>query len=349
MEFVDLTLEHFRCFTQLRIEFAPGLNLLHGDNASGKTSLLEALYWLTHKRSFRSRRHAQLIQHEHDSALAIAKVRVAQDAPLPLAAKLTRDGATFRYRQAEPQRSFLQRRFPCVLIEPQRSMDFLRESEQRRRWLDRLVFHVEHPFLAAWQNYQRVLAQRNAAIRQQGQNPDIWNEGLVQCADLVHQYRQRQWNAVAPRIHSLLASLAGDRLPHLELSLRPGWDVKQGLSKHLASLRDSERRMGYTLAGPHRADIVVRDKQGMAKDWLSRGQTKLLALCFQLALITSLSEAGVEPVLLWDDWSSELSSESMQAALGVVVQSTRQAILSSPGCDWPEGVEKPQVMFHVKH
>jgi DNA replication and repair protein RecF len=347
--FVDLRLEHFRCFDRLELDFSAGINLLHGDNASGKSSLLESLYWLTHKRSFRSRRHSQLIQHGQPSAFAIARVQSANEHACPLAAKLTRDGAVFRYQQAEPQRAFLQRRFPCVLIEPQRSMDFLRESEQRRRWLDRIVFHVEHPFLGAWQQYQRALSQRNAAIRQQGQNPALWNDALVQTAHVVQQYRARQWDTVLPRVQELLRTLAQDRLPAITLQFRPGWDVNLGLLEQLRSSADSERKMGYTLVGPHRADIIVRDDRGMARDWLSRGQTKLLALCFQLALISSLSAADVEPVLLWDDWSSELSTASMQSALAVVAQHTRQAILTSPEADWPAGSQPPASMFHVKH
>lgn len=349
MQFIDLQLKHFRCFTQLDLSFRAGINLLHGDNASGKTSLIEALYWLTHKRSFRSRRHAQLIQHGQESAFVLAQVQSAQEAGLPLAAQLGREGAVFRYQHAEPQRAFLQRRFPCVLIEPQRSMDFLRESDQRRRWLDRLVFHVEHPFLNAWQQYQRALAQRNAAIRKPGQDPALWNDALAQAASGVHHYRHRQWTEVLPRVQQLLTTLAQDRLPALTLQLRPGWDLEQGLAAQLRSTQDAEKRLGYTLVGPHRADIIVRDERGMARDWLSRGQTKLLALCFQLGLIASLSRAQIEPVLLWDDWSSELSEASMQSALTVVEQHTRQAILTSPAPDWPAANAAPASMFHVKH
>lgn len=349
MHLHQLEVRDFRCFEQMQLEFAPGINLLRGDNGSGKTSLIEALHLLLQKRSFRTRRLSQIIRQGHSEALAVLKLE-ADGSPQRLATRIRRDQvASVWNEESSPARAQLLRSFPSVLLEPSQVHDIVESAEARRRWLDRGVFHVEHHFLEHWQHFQRALQQRNAAISRRQADLEVWTGALLQRVDVIDGIRRAAFSQLESAVQKVIQDLNWTALNDLRLEYRPGWDEQLGLEAQLRGQADAERRMGFTLSGPHRADVRLRVPKGGVKDWLSRGAQKLLSTALYLGLLSLLRQHQRPGLLLWDDWQAEFSADTQARVLHYLADTQSQVVLSTPGTDWPSPALAPARMFHVKH
>ena len=350
MKFEQLQLQDFRCLPAVELKFEFGLNLIHGPNGSGKTSIIEALHLLVNKRSFRTQRWNQLVRRDSSQALAVANVADDKEQHWRIAALIRNSELQMKCGdENDPKRQQLLKDFPSVLLEPRHGVDFFHEAEARRRWVDETVFHVEHSFLNAWSTFQRALQQRNAALSSRDATFSYWTDTFITAAEVLDSVRRpvfEQLNQHFQHVHSALGNyLLGD----ISMVWRPGWNTEEGLSAHLERTADGERRKGHTLAGPQRADVALQTEEGVAKDWLSRGQQKLVALMVKLAQVALMIERGHSPVVLWDDWQSELSTETQEAALALLRRFQVQVIMTSPHDSWPTSLAAPGMMFHVKH
>lgn len=291
--------------------------LISGDNGAGKTAILEAIHLLATGRSFRESRLQRCQQwqatnttifaelHHHESTHQLGWQRQKQTTTLRL------DGET-----AATQAS-LAWHLPVQVFSPE-SQDLLTHGPQeRRRFIDWGAFYLQDHFLHAWRAYQHALQQRNHALRQQlpEQQVSIWEAPLWQAAQQVDAARQtycQQLAAIAPQ----LAGELSESLNQLTLSYHPGWDNTLTLPEIWQQQRAQDRQLGYTQAGPHRADLKLRLQDRDAIAICSRGQQKLLALALLLAqtrLFTLVKQAS--PVLLLDDLPAELDAQHRQRVL----------------------------------
>ncbi len=334
-----------RLITHVRCDFHPSLNLITGANASGKTSLLEAVYLLGSGKSFRTSQPAHVIQHGASSLTVFG--RVSQGGRTHNLG-VEREGALRRVRvdeKPETSAAALAARLPVQVLAPETHYAFLGASSERRAALNWGVFHVEQDFYGHWQRYQRLLKQRNAALKSGGEI-GAWDVELGILGEQIQRWREQyltRWNErFGPCTHALTSL-------DVRLDLQRGWRQDQALTDALRADRGRDQEAGFTHSGPHRADVVFRAVSGSVRQYYSHGQQKLLVVAARLAQLALLSENGQVPVLLVDDLAAELDRAHRSAVLqwlsGLGIQAFITATEESEIdlSSWPEHAK-----FHVE-
>lgn len=336
-------------------------NLIVGQNGSGKTSLLEAVFLLSRGKSFRHHEPKRYIQHHAKSCAIWAslhdKTTLAIQKQLDnsgLASTLLKVNQNTVYTQSAL--SFL---LPTLLIDPT-GMAILEEgSGHRRQLLDWLAFHVEPRFYPEWLSYQRLLKQRNALLKSAYipvSELGAWDNELSLCAAKLHEYR----HAVFARWQVLFDEMIQRLLPvyqgKISLSYAAGFDVSLGLFEVLKGRLSQDRELGYTRVGAHRADVLVMIKQSneqgeklreQAVNVLSRGEKKLLITALKLSQLQMICEYlhDVRPVVLIDDIDAELDDGAIDVMLDVVITLPCQLFITSLQEDTADKIRQKMTKF----
>jgi DNA replication and repair protein RecF len=319
----------FRCLHRADLDFDPNFTLISGPNASGKTSLLEAVYVLGRGRSFRTRRLEPLIRSGAERMLVVGEAELPERR-VTLGVEGSPDGLRARVGgERVASLTELAWVLPVQVIDPEIHRLIEEGPNRRRRFLDWGVFHVEHSFVEHWQRYKQALRQRNAALKARQSRPavTVWDVELVRYGELISEARQRYVEQLAP----VAASVAA-RLLDLELVIayRPGWAAGIGLSTALEGSFARDLDLGATQVGPHRADLVIRLQGAGVRDRVSRGQQKLLAAVLLLSQIKLFpKDSRTRPTLLLDDPAAELDSVHLRALLDEVRSQPLQLVVTT--------------------
>ena len=341
-----LKVENIRNLATVDIEPDPRLNIVHGANGAGKTSILESIVVLSRGRSFRTTQASELIGPEGDFFRVFAETCQMNAKTRRLG--LERSGQHWRARSDGlelSQLSQLTRELPLVLMEPNSHLLVSGTPEVRRKYLDWGMFHVEREFLSVWRRFSKILKQRNAALRfQKEELLDSLDDVFVKAGIRLGELRKQHSEAVTAKVKELLKDLNPD-LASLELNYSEGWQ-KNSLEEALLAGRQSDLSRGASGVGPHRADVSMVYKGSNAKGVLSRGEQKMLSSAMLLAQALVLGEFGEKPVLLMDDLASEFDADHFKIVLAKA--------LDIGGQVWITGTENPVLkesrkVFHVEH
>jgi DNA replication and repair protein RecF len=329
MGLTRLSLTNVRCIEAAALEPAPEITLLWGPNGSGKTSVLEAIFLLGRGRSFRTRNNSRLIRHGQDHLRIIGDVTGAAHSSGPLGFEVRREGTTTARIQGRAAESLteLSSYFPVQVIEPGIHRLVEEGGYRRRRWLDWAVFHVEPQFMDAWVRYSRALKQRNAALKLKADDARIWDADLARLGESIAGARTRLMERLRPYWEEAVESLAG---LEVELHHQRGWGHEHTLLEALEGARARDALRQLTHAGPHRADVVVRLKGRPAREVLSRGQQKLVAVAMTVAQLRLMKDVtAITPTLLLDDPAAELDGGRLQRFIHVVADLRCQLVITS--------------------
>ena len=185
MHLMQLQIRNFRNLREIDFEPVNGVNLVTGKNASGKTSLLEAIYYLSHVRSFRTSQVTDLIHRNSEQLQVFARVSTDNNQNLPLGIRRSRKKLEVRAnRQVVRRVADITSQFPVQAIHPDSYKLITGSPSQRRQYMDWGVFHVEQGFFQAWRRYKKALAQRNAALKSKQNDAfcTLWDKELGQTA-----------------------------------------------------------------------------------------------------------------------------------------------------------------------
>jgi DNA replication and repair protein RecF len=384
MYLTHLSLTHFRNYTRLELDLPARVHVIRGDNAQGKTNLLEAIYYLATTRSPLTATDRELIQWEaHDEVIPHARARAVYvrqgvehtiDATLVLerengaqrGAQRGVTGLPTRYRRqievdGVPRRAIdVVGRLNAVLFMPQDIALVTGSPGDRRRHLDITLCQIDPIYCQSLSRYNRVLAQRNALLREGRPSEDqlaYWDAQLTRLGGLIlqrrlwaigqldAQARTAQYNltgggerleiAYCCNLEEPLNDIAdcGDQIAALGACLAGPADAEaltEWFARALRAARGEERRRGVTVVGPHRDDIRFYLDGHDAIIYGSRGQQRTVALALKLAEVELMrGETGETPVLLLDDILSELDErrgrhvlETVSAAQQVLMTTT---------------------------
>jgi len=338
---------NFRCLEKVELEFGPRFNLIRGANASGKTSLLEAVSYLGRGKSFRGATASQLTRHGEAGFVLFGEVENGNGRK-SVGVRNSRSGLEIKVG-GESGRSAvaLAEALPLQLIDPEVHNLVAGGPEQRRRFLDWVAFHVEHDHLAIWRRFRRVLKQRNAALKARSSEAVIrsWNLEFLEVAEQLDRSRAQVLRTTLVRLRE-----QGHALLNTELAFeyRRGWTRGKSLGEALEDGFERDLQLGATQSGPHRSDIKISYDERLARKLVSRGQQKLLASAMILAA-TATAQAVLEKplLLLLDDPTAELDDDSVARLMTAVAALGCQVVATSLD---PQALIFPEqpVMFHVE-
>ncbi|MFM2480755.1 DNA replication/repair protein RecF [Celerinatantimonas sp. YJH-8] len=337
----------FRNISSAKIDCHPQLNAIVGDNGSGKTSLLEAIYLLGFGRSFRSSKIRRIVNHQCAELILFAQSdehRIGLKKQIDGTTLLRIDGETVRTQAA------LSKLLPVQLIHPEGYGVINGSPKYRRAYLDWGVFHVEPLFQNIMHRYKRLLKQRNALLKRRAsfREVHIWDRELVTIAEQIKTMREEYFAKIVPTITEITA----DFLPEYQFrfDLYCGWNEEESLAQFLESQYPRECQLGYTLAGPHKADIRIKTEQGNAAECVSRGQLKLLVCALLLAQGQYAFRVLHKPTIyLIDDFAAELDPNKRALLANYLQSNQAQVFITAIEQQMLEGFNLTDGhLFHVK-
>jgi DNA replication and repair protein RecF len=345
-----LRLRDFRNYARLDADFAPGFHLLLGDNAQGKTNILEAIYLMATLRSFRGVGGAQMIRHGAKGYFVGGKIVGQGEREIKMfwalrERKLSLDG--------QPVKK-LTDYFGAL-----RTVVFCTEDLQlvkgaaraRRRFLDLLLAQTNPVYLPLLQRYMRTVRARNALLKQRAADEaalDSFSQELVKLGNQIIQLRRELIPKFSP-----LARLAYRRISNdaEELRIEYAPSVKNDFAVELAQSRAREKTFRATLVGPHRDDLLLLQNGKSAAQFGSEGQKRTLAIALKMAQAEFLTGIhGSPPVLLIDDVMGELDAKRRSGLLPLLERSHQargQVFMTCTEENWPQELARELKRWRV--
>ena len=324
MRLDSVTLRDFRNYSEAQLEFAPGVNLIVGKNAQGKTNLLEAIAYLGSGRSFRAQKHSELVRFGSDFG-EIEGSLFSQERQQQIRWVLfggSRPRQLYRNGAKKRNAADLAGVLPTVLFCPEDLMMLKAGAAQRRRFGDNALCGLRPNYEAALTEYNRILEQKSRILKDHFENPALlevlpeFNRRLIQVGALLISYRARFYDALGQSAAGFHREFSGGSeefsLEYKTVStvkdpFAPLETLQDDLREHLQSHARTEKETGQCLTGPHKDDFGVSLSGIDLKAYGSQGQTRTAAISLKLAQRELMGREWKDtPVLLLDDVLSEL-------------------------------------------
>ena len=317
----SLKLREFRNYQELEITPHPGVNILFGQNGSGKTNLLEAIHYCALGRSHRTSQDKEVVCKGADFAavgVQLQKNAVRMDIQVKLTPGEIRKKSVFVDRKRANRLSDLMGHVQCVIFSPEDLMLVKEGPSIRRRYLDMMLSQLSTAYFTALQQYQKALDQRNALLREVKKGArldsammDAFEEAMAAQCEVIIPLRRRMVAHTAFIAGEKYASISGREHEEFrmeyECCVPEGEDIVAYARDELKSTRQEDVYRGSTSFGIHREDIALTLKGRDMKVFASQGQIRTASLSMKLAQLEVFrGETGEAPILLLDDVMSEL-------------------------------------------
>ena len=349
MNLCDLELRDFRNYEEIKIEFDPGVNLIVGDNAQGKTNLLEAIAYLGSGKSFRAQKTREMVRFGADFADISGSV-FAEERNQTLRWVLfsgSRPRQIWRNGAKKKTAGDISGVLPTVLFCPEDLMVLKTGAAARRRLGDHALCQLRPNYDAALTEYNRILEQKSRILKDHFENPALleilpeYNTRLCQVGALLISYRARFYDSLgkaAARFHGQFSggaeefALEYNTVSTVDDPFAPVSKLTEELLDHLDRHYRAELETAQCLTGPHKDDFTVSLSGIDLKAYGSQGQTRTAAISLKLAQRELMGrEFGEEPVLLLDDVLSELDPGRQDFVLNQIVSGQVFITCCEPG------------------
>ena len=358
MSLVSLNVSNFRNIEALSLELSPNINLFLGENGSGKSSLLEAIYFLSHGKSFRTSKFKSVIQHQKPSMVLHGKKQF-NNLVIPLGLQKERSGDTLAKIHGKRCERIAQLAevLPVQIITPESFELFFGGPKERRRFLDMGLFHVEQSFYYHWYRFNKLLKQRNALLKSKPKNYEqqilFWDKEFITMSNEINTLRSAYITRLSKLFFDKIVSQI-ELFKSLSFEYSPGWKSDSDLAVQLVQNFERDSKLGYTSKGPHKADINFMIDGISVDNYLSRGQLKLLMYALKICQNSLIeSETQKQSLFLIDDLPSELSNDTKKIVSSLLANSQSQIFITAIDFDSisavVETLSKNMKVFHVKH
>ncbi len=356
MSIGKLFIQYFRNIDNVSIDLHSDVNFIIGDNGSGKSSLLEAVFYLGHGKSFRSTKVENLLKHEKNSFVVSAKTD--KNCQLGVRKGFGASASHSEVRiDGEKQSKFssLAKNVAVQVITPESFILFFGGPKQRRRFIDLGLFHVKHSFSDHWREFSRILKQRNACLRRKADYATLsyWTEVFAESSEQIAKLRDEYVNELTKELSFWLKIMLPSVSDDIVIQYLQGWNSKKSLIDVLSQYRDKELAIGYSLFGAQKFDVRFILNGTSLDNQLSRGQQKLFLLAITFAQAKLIERVNrVKPILLIDDVGAELDIHSralLNSAIAAIECQVIVTAIDKAAVEQLVPLQENYKMFHVKH
>ncbi len=307
MKASSLELYNFRNYEYENISFTDGVNIIHGENGMGKTNILEAVYYFSYGRSFRSSGKEVIKDGEKEARISLSFENNLR--------KLESDIKFLSGKRKEiyineielKKTSQLLGNFICVLFTPDEMGIIKGMPEVRRKFCDSSIMPLRPQFIKELIKYRNILAQKTALLKsRQYETLDIWNEKLAETGRRIMTLRASYIERINKKAKEIQNEISGGR-EEISLVYNPSVKLKENYLEKLTEYKEKEKENLFCMVGVHRDDIDIYINGKLAKNYASQGQIRTAVLSLKLAETEIIrEETGEFPVMLLDDILSEL-------------------------------------------
>lgn len=309
MSFQSITLKNYRSYDSASFEFGPGVTIIIGPNASGKTNLLEAVYTLSVGGSFRVS-DKDLINNESEWSRVEALVD-EDERVLKIKRAVPRTQKTFTINGTEKSRLIYENVLPTVLFEPDDIRMISGSPERRREYLDTLISALSPTYKRALSSYRRALKQRNNLLKKRASRSHVfpWDVVMSRNAEILATERSEVIAKIQSKVQIVYNTLS-DKNEAVLVQYEPSLSVNNYANNFIHKLEHlyvSDIEKGFTGIGPHRDDFSLSVNNTNAATHASRGECRTLTLALKVIEMLMIEDVrGIKPLLLLDDVFSEL-------------------------------------------
>ena len=306
-----IKLQNFRNYEQLDLDLNKNINIIYGDNAQGKTNILEAIFLCSFGKSFRTTKEKEMIKFNEDRCLVeIFYQKKDRDGKIKIEIgnkkQISINGVKIK------KLSELLGNINIVLFTPD-DINILKDGPaNRRRFLDMMIGQLKPNYVYNLNMYLKTIEQRNNYLRQirEENKPEkmleIWDEKLTEYGNIIYNYRKQFMDLIAEKINEIHKKITEDK-ENIKIEYTSNCDNKEEYLKLLKQRRKLDIIKGFTTKGVHRDDFVIYINDKEVNTYGSQGQNRTVVLSLKLAELNVIYDLiGEYPILLLDDFMSEL-------------------------------------------
>ncbi len=316
----EIYLKNFRNYEEQKIELNENVNVFYGNNAQGKTNVLEALYFCALGRSFRTHKESELINFKDSfSNINVNYQKNDRDNSIEISLN-KKNSKVIKFNGIKLNKnSELVGHINLVIFSPDDIMILKQGPALRRKFLDILISQLKPKYLHELNEYNKILEQRNAMLKSKRlETIDIWNEQLATQTEKIYNYRKEYIEKIQKKLTVIHPGLT-DNKETIEIKYKTRFKNKESFIKILEENKPLDMLRGYTSEGAHREDFEISINKKSLNLYGSQGQHRTAVLALKIAELNIIKEEiGENPVLLLDDVTSELDEHRVMSIFEVV-------------------------------
>lgn len=311
----NINIKNVRNIRKAKLNLNPNLNILVGENGSGKTSILEGLYLLGSGSSFRTNKLSHIIKIDCHELVVNGTVLDPNDLPIKLGISIQKQTRRIKVEGKDVQsRVRLLEHLPLQIVYPGSHLVVEGSPKNRREFIDWGVFYEDSQYINDWKSFKRALKQRNSLLKlKRYKDLEIWDFELAKYGTIVAKKRGRYLAKLEPYFRLIAKQFLS--FSKIEFRYLPGWNSDKELLTVLSGDREKDLNFGFTQCGPHKGDVIIVMDGHLVRSFISRGQMKQMELALKLAQLKMLESNNGNhrsACFLLDDICAELDSTNLE-------------------------------------